>query len=94
MAVLVLILIWFLTPLKTQNVVVNNVEQKKVVRIDIASVIKHNVLRVYHSNMNDKREQIVNLLRRLHDYEDPGNFLEQNSYIHEYIFNRDCIGGR
>lgn len=49
--------------------------------------IKKQISHIYESNIPNKREIIIDLLQRLNKYEDPGNFLEQHTKIHKYIFN-------
>lgn len=51
--------------------------------------IKDEIL-FYANNINYRsREKIVGLLSNLQEYEDPGDFLDENPYICEYMFNRD-----
>ena len=54
--------------------------------------IKCEILNIYRDkHCKDRRELIVNRLRQLQFYEDPGEFLETHHYVHEYIFNRYIV---
>lgn len=48
---------------------------------------KREILKIFYSECNNKRELLVKKLRELEHYEDPGEFLEKYSFIQDYIFN-------
>lgn len=55
---------------------------------NISHKIKSDIISAYLDNScGNKRDIIVQKLRDLHLYEDPGDFLEKHNYIHDYIFN-------
>lgn len=87
MLIIVMVIAWFLVNLLSKNEHKNTSVDMTKTKKNVSNVIKDYVLNIYHSDITDKRETIVKLLHRLTDYEDPGEFLENHGYIHDYIFN-------
>lgn len=79
---------------KTQYVIVENVttfENDVVCEDDNAYIvedIKEEILHVYDNGIGNKREIIVELLTKMQDFYDPGEFLDQFPQIQHFIFDR------
>ena len=54
----------------------------------IVEDIKEQILHVYNNSVSNKREMIVELLTKMQDFYDPGEFLDQFPHIQHFIFNR------
>lgn len=55
--------------------------------VKTARIIKERLLKLYHSEIDDKRDKIVRLLVQLERVEDPDVFFSNNDHIRSYIFN-------
>ena len=70
----------------------NNEETTSEIKIsnndvdEVVSVIQANIIWVLHSDLEDKRERLVYLLREMIDYTDTSDFLERNPHVFKYIF--------
>lgn len=73
----------------TNDNFVCSVDENVVDNKHVVKDIKDEIL-FYANNINYRsREKIIDLLSKLQEYEDPGEFLDENPYICEYMFNRD-----
>lgn len=95
MLIVVMILVWLvsniITGVRRSNLKNKNVSMlhttNNVKTLDKSVVLKNQIIKAYQSNVTNKRELIIELLQQLHKFEDPGEFLEKNNYIQNYIFN-------
>ena len=66
----------------------SDVDDQVVNHYAISEYIKLDILTIFQDNdCSNRRDLIVNKLRELTCYEDPGDFLEKFNFIHDYIFN-------
>ena len=91
---LIMLCVMFLCSPKTDSSVNQPVKKEVVISYNknmrniIADKIKNDIIQLYSdTEIDNKRDRLVQQLRRLHMYEDPGDFLDNHNYIHDYIFN-------
>ena len=95
MLIIVMISVWLvsnvITGVQRSNLKNKNISMfqatNNVKTLDRSVVLKNQILKAYQSNVANKREVIIELLQQLHKFEDPGEFLEKNHFIQNYIFN-------
>ena len=68
----------------TTETIVNNEDVNDI--NEVVSVIQANIIWVLHSDLEDKRERLVYLLRTMIDYTDTSDFLDRNPSVFKYIF--------
>jgi len=62
-------------------------QNDNIIKDDTAILIKDKLLKIYNSDIDNKREKIISLLIELDRLEETDIFFESNDYIRSYIFN-------